>query len=52
MSETLQDFINERSIDIIAMTTHKRNFISRLFYPSMTKKMLFQTDTPMLVFHA
>lgn len=50
--ETLQDFINERSIDIIAMTTHKRNFISRLFYPSMTKKMLFQTDTPMLVFHA
>jgi nucleotide-binding universal stress UspA family protein len=50
--ETLQGFINERSIDIIAMTTHKRNFISRLFYPSMTKKMLFQTDTPMLVFHA
>jgi nucleotide-binding universal stress UspA family protein len=50
--ETLQGFINERSIDIIAMNTHKRNFISRLFYPSMTKKMLFQTDKPMLVFHA
>lgn len=50
--DTLQSFINERFIDIIAMTTHKRNFISRLFYPSMTKKMLFHTDTPMLVFHA
>jgi hypothetical protein len=50
--DTLQGFINEKSIDIIAMTTHKRNFVTRLLYPSMTKKMLFQTDTPMLVFHA
>jgi nucleotide-binding universal stress UspA family protein len=49
---TLQKYILDRSIDIISMTTHKRNFISRLFYPSMTKKMLFQTDIPMLVFHA
>lgn len=50
--ETLQSFISDKSIDIIAMTTHKRNFITRLIYPSMTKKMLFQTDTPLLVFHA
>lgn len=50
--ETLQSFISDRSIDIIAMTTHKRNFITRLIYPSMTKKMLFQTNIPMLVFHA
>ena len=50
--ESLQNFISDKSIDIIAMTTHKRNFITRIFYPSMTKKMLFQTDTPLLVFHA
>ncbi|MBN1250751.1 MAG: universal stress protein [Bacteroidales bacterium] len=50
--ESLQNFINDKRIDIIAMTTHRRNFISRIFYPSMTKKMLFQTDTPLLVFHA
>jgi nucleotide-binding universal stress UspA family protein len=49
---TLQKFVIDRSIDIIAMTTHKRNIITRLFYPSMTKKMLFQTDIPMLAFHA
>jgi nucleotide-binding universal stress UspA family protein len=49
---TLQKYITERYIDIIAMTTHKRNFITGLFYPSMTKKMLFQTDIPMLAFHA
>jgi nucleotide-binding universal stress UspA family protein len=50
--QTLQNFITDRHIDIIAMTTHKRNFISELFYPSMTKKMLFQTQIPMLAFHA
>jgi nucleotide-binding universal stress UspA family protein len=50
--QTLQKFIIDKSIDIIAMTTHKRSFITRLFYPSMTKKMLFQTDIPMLAFHS
>ena len=48
----LQKLMLEKSIDIIAMTTHKRNFFTQLFKPSMTKKMLFQTDTPMLIFHA
>ena len=50
--KTMETFITDKNIDIIAMTTHKRNFITRLFYPSMTKKVLFQTDTPLLVFHA
>ena len=50
--DAIEDFIKDKSIDIIAMTTHRRNFITRIFYPSMTKKMLFQTDTPLLVFHA
>jgi len=48
----LETYIQNKSIDIIAMTTHKRNFITSLFYPSKTKKLLFQTDTPLLVFHA
>jgi len=50
--DTLEHFINDKRIDIIAMTTHRRNFITKIFYPSITKKMLFQTDTPLLVFHA
>ena len=50
--QSLQKLITEKSIDIFAMTTHKRNFFTQLYKPSMTKKMLFQTDTPMLIFHA
>jgi len=48
----LTKFITEHNIDMIAMTTHKRNLISRLFYPSLTKKVLFKVDIPLLAFHA
>ncbi|OQY04871.1 MAG: hypothetical protein B6I20_02235 [Bacteroidetes bacterium 4572_117] len=52
VTKSIEAFVASKSIDIIAMTTHKRNFITRLFYPSTTKKVLFQTNTPLLVFHA
>lgn len=48
----LQQFIRANGIDIISMTTHKRNFITKLLKPSLTKKMLFHSNTPLLVFHA
>ncbi|MCR5497860.1 MAG: universal stress protein [Paludibacteraceae bacterium] len=46
------EFIHQNNIDAIALTTHKRSLISRLFNPSMARKMIFHTDTPMFVFHA
>ncbi len=48
----IQDFIHEKQIDVISMTAHKRNLISKLFQPSLTKKVLFQSEIPMLVFRA
>ena len=45
-------FIHENNIDIISLTTHKRNIFARLFNPSIARKMVFHTETPMLVFHA
>jgi nucleotide-binding universal stress UspA family protein len=48
----LQQFISEKNIDIISMTTHKRNFIAKFLKPSLTQKMLFHSNTPLLVFHA
>ncbi|SHF10832.1 Nucleotide-binding universal stress protein, UspA family [Mariniphaga anaerophila] len=50
--ETLDKFIKEENIDIISLTTHKRNMISRLFNPSIARKMVFHSNTPLLVFHA
>jgi nucleotide-binding universal stress UspA family protein len=48
----LQQVVDENHIDIIAMTTHKRNFLTRYLNPSLTKRMLFHSHTPLLVFHA
>jgi len=50
IQQGLEDFIEEKNIDILAVTMRKRNFFTRLFKPSMTKKFLFQTHIPLLVF--
>ena len=52
ISESLQELIDKEAIDILSLTTHKRNMISRLFNPGVAKKMIFHTKTPLLVFHA
>ena len=50
--DSLEHFIEDEKIDIISLTTHKRNMISRLFNPSLARKMAFHSNTPLLVFHA
>jgi len=47
----IDKFIKEKDIDIIAMTRKKRNIIMSLFHPSITRKILFHTNIPLLVFH-
>lgn len=50
--DSLEKFIDDEKIDIISLTTHKRNMISRLFNPSLAREMVFHAHTPLLVFHA
>ena len=50
--EGLQDYIEKQEIDLLALTTHKRGMIERLFNPGITRKMLFHTHIPLLVFHS
>ena len=50
--ELLQDtdkYIKEEQIDLLVITTHKRNIFARLFNPSIAHKMIFHSDTPLLV---
>lgn len=49
---TFEKVILEHKIDAIALTTHRRNIIARLFNPSIARKMLFHTNTPLLIFHS
>lgn len=48
----LEKYIQENSVDILSLTTHKRNMITRIFNPSIARKMVFHLKTPLLVFHA
>jgi nucleotide-binding universal stress UspA family protein len=44
----LEKFVREKSIDIISLTTYRRNLFARIFNPGIARKMLFHTDTPLL----
>ncbi|WP_069657873.1 universal stress protein [Arcticibacter eurypsychrophilus] len=47
--ETLEDYIQEQSIDMLSMVTYQRSFLDRVFQPSMSKRMANHTKIPLLV---
>jgi nucleotide-binding universal stress UspA family protein len=51
VKETILDFISHKNIDILAMITHKRNFFSELFNPSLTQKFSNISTVPILAMH-
>lgn len=46
---TFDQYIKEKHIDVITITSYKRNIFARLFNPGIARKMIFHTDTPLLV---
>ena len=51
IKETILDFITSQEIDILTMITYKRNFFESLFNSSLTKKMSYKSEIPILVLH-
>jgi nucleotide-binding universal stress UspA family protein len=47
----IEKFVRENQIEMIALTTYRRNVLARMFNPGIARKMLFHTDTPLLVLH-
>ncbi len=47
----LSNFADQHQVDLIAMLTHRRFEIDRLFDESMTQKMSLYTQIPLLAFH-
>jgi len=50
-SRGIENYIIDKKIDVIAITSRKRNIITSLFRPSLTKELLFRLEIPMLIFH-
>lgn len=48
----LDQYIKDNHIDIITLTSYKRNIFARLFNPSIARKMIFHSDTPLLVINS
>jgi nucleotide-binding universal stress UspA family protein len=49
--EAIDQFILANQIDIIALTTHRSNLLSRFFHPGLTREMVLSSKTPLLIFH-
>ena len=45
----IEKFVRDEHIDVIALSSYRRNLLARMFNPSIARKMLFHTDTPLLV---
>ena len=52
LPEAIDRFIQDNGINALALTTHRRNLFTRLFNPSIARKMILHSKTPVLVFHA
>jgi nucleotide-binding universal stress UspA family protein len=50
--DEIDKYITANNIDVLALTTHKRSILTRIFNPSIARRMLFHTNIPLLVFHA
>lgn len=48
---TISDFMVSQEIDILTMLTYKRGFFEELFNHSFAKKLSYQIEIPLLVFH-
>jgi nucleotide-binding universal stress UspA family protein len=46
----VEAFAGKHHIDLFALTNRKRNLLSRLFDPSLTRKMIFHSSVPLLIF--
>lgn len=52
MMQALDEYISTKKIDIMAISSRKRNMLAKYIYPSLTQKILYHTNIPLLVFRA
>lgn len=51
VSMGLDKIIEDSSIDLFALSTHKRNWFEKIYNPSLTKKIANHVYLPLLAFH-
>jgi nucleotide-binding universal stress UspA family protein len=49
LEESLEKFVKQHRIDLISLSSTRRNIFARMFNPGIARRMLFHSDTPLLV---
>ena len=52
VEDTLEDYINNDSTNMLVLSTHHRGFFKRLFGKSITRHMAYNSTVPLMAFHA
>ncbi len=50
--KALESFVEEHQIDLFSMVNRKRGLLARLFNPGITRKLIYQSTIPLLIFRA
>ncbi len=48
----VESFVEEKQIDLFSMVNRKRGLLARLFNPGLTRKLIYQSTIPLLIFRA
>ncbi|RTY90589.1 universal stress protein [Flavobacterium sp. GT3R68] len=51
VQESIFEFLKSQKIDMLSMLTYKRSFLDGLFHTSMTKKLSYHCEIPILALH-
>lgn len=51
VEETIFEFLKDQKIDMLAMLTYKRGFFEGLFKQSLTRKLSYHSEIPILALH-
>jgi nucleotide-binding universal stress UspA family protein len=52
MLASIDSYVKRNQINIISITTRKRNLLEKLLQPSLTIRLFYHTSVPLLVFHS
>ena len=48
----IDEYINNNTINIISLTTRKRNLLEKVIKPSHSHRLFYQSNIPFMVFHS
>ncbi|RYY62511.1 MAG: hypothetical protein EOO12_13445 [Chitinophagaceae bacterium] len=52
VNESLEKYVRDQQIDLVAMVTHRKRGLQALFHKSLTREQAFHTRVPLLSLHA